>query len=61
MIGINKIKNLIYVTDKCILDAINRKAIELQSTLKTTYNLKVAVESLENDIREEIREILGKI
>ena len=57
----NKIKNLIYVTDKCILDAINTKAIELQSTLKTTYNLKVAVESLENDIREEIREILGKI
>lgn len=52
-------EELIYVTDPKIKSVIHRKAIELSSILKNSYDVQISVELIETHIKKELRYIVG--
>lgn len=52
---------LLYITDKQLVNALHRKVIEIQSTLKTAFDLDVPREILEQELRKEIKRVIAAV
>ena len=48
-------KSMLYITDKDILSAINRKTLEIHNLLITSYNITIAKELINQTIRRQLK------